>query len=152
MAGHFLYVLVNGSLLALLLLGLNVGAQPEIHRCLQEDGTIAFQETPCPEPESADDATNSVSANDNDANGTAPADDFFDFVNPFDEPGDPSLPTEPVLPEKLSQDRALCEKTTRDAIDAIDLEMRKGYSKEQGEQYLAELLTLTQQLRACKTL
>ncbi len=45
------------------------------------------------------------------------------------------------------------EKTTRDAIDAIDLEMRgNAYTKEQGEEYLAELLTLTRQLRACKQL
>jgi len=42
---------------------------------------------------------------------------------------------------------------TRDAIDAIDLEMRETtYTKEQGEEYLAELLVLTQQLRGCKQL
>ena len=44
-------------------------------------------------------------------------------------------------------------KTGRDAIDAIDLEMREqAYTKEQGESYLAELLALTQKLRACKQL
>jgi hypothetical protein len=57
------------------------------------------------------------------------------------------------VPGPVSQDRAECEKTTRDAIDAIDLEMREtAYTKEQGEEYLAELLVLTQQLRACKQL
>jgi hypothetical protein len=51
----------------------------------------------------------------------------------------------------LTEDRAECEKTARDAIDAIDLEMRgSAYSKEQGEEYLAELLVLTQQIRTCK--
>jgi hypothetical protein len=42
---------------------------------------------------------------------------------------------------------------TRDAIDAIDLEMRENpYTKKQAEDYRAELLALTQQLRACKQL
>ena len=37
------------------------------------------------------------------------------------------------------------------SIDAIDLDMRQtAYSKEQGQEYLAELLSLTQRLRACK--
>jgi hypothetical protein len=77
----------------------------------------------------------------------------FDFVNPFDEPANPPTPSEPKLPEPVSQDRAECEKTTRDAIDAIDFEMRETpYTKEQGEEYRAELLALTQQLRACKQL
>ena len=59
---------------------------------------------------------------------------MFDFVNPFDEPASPPTPSEPKLPEPVSQDRAECEKTTRDAIDAIDLEMRETpYTKEQGE-------------------
>lgn len=72
---------------------------------------------------------------------------------PSDEPAGLPTPSEPDLPEPASQDRAECEKTTRDAIDAIDLEMRQApYTKEQGEEYLAELLVLTQQLRACKQL
>ena len=62
-------------------------------------------------------------------------------------------PSEPPLPARLSVDRAACEKETRDAIDAIDVEMRQtSYSQEQGEQYLADLLDLTRQLRACKQL
>ncbi len=116
-------------------------ADTEIHRCTQDDGTVAFQEMPCAEPaESNDD----VSGDDE----PVVEDDFFDFVNPFDEPPRPATETEPV-----SQDRAECEKLTRDAIDAIDLEMRETrYSKEQGDEYLAELLELTRQLRACKAL
>ena len=116
-------------------------AETEIHRCAQEDGTVAFQEKPCEEvSEAAEDS--------GETNPPASEDDFFDFVNPFDEPQGPSTETGPV-----SQDRAECEKTTRDAIDAIDLEMQQTtYSKEQGDEYLAELLTLTRQLRACKAL
>ena len=80
-------------------------------------------------------------------------DGAFDFVNPFDEPANPPTPAEPTLSEAVSLDRAECEKTTRDAIDAIDLELRgNAYTKEKGEEYLAELLALTQQLRTCKQL
>ena len=138
----------------LLLLATNVGAQPEIHRCVQADGTIAFQEMPCPEPapaRSADyvDAEGDVEP-DNDRDDRV--EDFVDFVNPFDEQEGPSVSTEPGRETPVSQERATCEKITRDAIDAIDLEMRRGYTEEQGQQYLAELLTLTRQLRACKQL
>lgn len=124
--------------------GLGVGTEPEIYRCTQEDGTVAFQETPCPEP--ADDDYQS------DSDESAPGDDFFDFVNPFDEPEEPPIRSEPAPPPPASPDRAACEKTTRDAIDAIDLEMRKSYSKDERQRYLAELLKLTQRLRACKQL
>lgn len=80
-------------------------------------------------------------------------DDAFDFVNPFDEPAASPTASEGTQPEAPSQDRAECEKTTRDAIDAIDLEMRTAtYTREEGREYLAELLELTQQLRACKQL
>ena len=139
-------------LAVLMLASIDVNAELEIHRCVQDDGTIAFQEMPCPKPESADDAGTGGADRDSDRDDSAPADDSFDFVNPFDAPEGAPVASDTELPESLSQDRAKCEKTTRDAIDAIDLEMRKGYTKEQGDQYLAELLTLTRQLRACKTL
>lgn len=130
----------------------SVGAQPEIHRCLQEDGTTAFQEMPCPEP--ADDAEDGEAESDgqSDSETVVPADSFYDFVNPFDEPEDESVPAAMEPQGPVSQDRATCEKTTRDAIDTIDFEMRKGYTKEQGERYLSELLVLTKQLRSCKQL
>jgi len=44
---------------------------------------------------------------------------------------------------------AQCKKKHRDAIDAIDAEMRRGYSSEQGEVYRQRLRVLTEQLRAC---
>jgi hypothetical protein len=42
-----------------------------------------------------------------------------------------------------------CKKRYRDQIDAIDAEMRRGYSSAQGEAYRARLRVLTQQLRRC---
>lgn len=137
---------VSGILLLLALAGTSVAADGEIHRCLQDDGTIAFQELPCAAPieQPEPDAGNTEESD------TAPAadDDALDFVNPFDEPATPQEATPPPPP---SADRAACEKAARDAIDEIDQEMRvTSYTKEQGQQYLAELLELTKRLRSCK--
>jgi len=144
---------VRVAMVVLMLAAASAAADTEIHRCLLDDGTIAFQEMPC--SERAVDANDGSESDESRRAGEIPAadDDVFDFVNPFDEPASPPAPSEPGLPEPVSQDRAECEKMTRDAIDAIDLEMRETpYTKEQGGEYLAELLALTQQLRACKQL
>ena len=141
------------AIAVLMLAGTSAAADTGIHRCLLDDGTVAFQETPC--SEQAVDADDGSEADESPSAGEPPAadDDAFDFVNPFDEPATPPTPSEPELPEPVSLDRAECEKTTRDAIDAIDLEMRENPdTKQQREEYLAELLALTQQLRACKQL
>lgn len=42
-----------------------------------------------------------------------------------------------------------CKKRYRDQIDAIDAEMRRGYSSAQGESYRERLRVLTQRLRSC---
>ena len=141
------------TILVLMLAAASAAADTEIHRCSQEDGTIAFQEMPCPEQAvDADDGSKSDESRSAGKN-AASDDDAFDFVNPFDEPAGTPAAAETTGPGPVSQDRAECEKTTRDAIDAIDLEMREtAYTKEQGEEYLAELLVLTQQLRGCKQL
>lgn len=129
----------------------SVSANPEIHRCPQDDGTVAFQETPCAEP-----AAEAPSPDIETEQPAASGEDVFDFVNPYDEEAEEFLieemPVERELPPPVSRDRGECEKITRDAIDAIDLEMRRGYSPEDGERYKAELLALTRQLRACKQL
>ncbi len=121
-------------------------AQTEIHRCVQADGTVSFQETPCPEPV---ETQNDPADDPEPANQPGARDDVFE--SPFDHPGEELVIVEPDVPVP-SRDRAECEKLTRDAIDAIELKMQAGYSAEQGEQYKAELLTLTRQLRACKAL
>ena len=124
-------------ILALLLAASGAATDSEIYRCPLDNGTFAFQQMPCPEPEETDDELKSEPEPE---------------LEPEPEPEEPR-PSEPPLPARLSNDRAACEKETRDAIDAIDLEMREtNYSKEQGEQYLADLLELTRQLRACKQL
>ncbi len=144
---------MRSTIVVLMLAAASAAADTEIHRCLLEDGTIAFQEMPCSQP--AVDSNDGSESGERRGAGENPAadDDVFDFVNPFDDPADPSAAAQATRPEPVSHDRAECEKTTRDAIDAIDLEMREtAYSKEQGQEYLAELLALTQQLRGCKQL
>ena len=140
------------AIVIVMLVGTSVAADTEIYRCALEDGTFAFQEKPCPEP--AVDIDDGKDVENSSESQTALAkDDAFDFVNPFDEPTDLPTQSQTTLPEPASQDRAECEKTTRDAIDAIDLEMRQNaYTKEQGQVYMTELRALTQQLRACKQL
>ncbi len=141
------------GLIVLILAGMSVAADTEIHRCALEDGTFAYQEMPCPVPlVSTDDGVETVDGHE-DSETPAVNDEVAGFVNPFDEPASPPTHSEATLPEPGSQDRAECQKTTRDAIDAIDLRMRESaYTKEQGRAYLADLLVLTQQLRACKQL
>ena len=142
------------AMVVLLLAGMSATADTEIHRCLLDDGTIAFQQQPCPDP-ALKETDDSSEAGDYSSTVVTSAtdDDVFDFVNPFDEPADGPARPDPGLPGPVSKERAECEKVTRDAIDAIDLEMRTTpYTKQQGETYLAELLALTQQLRACKQL
>jgi hypothetical protein len=132
-------------MIVLMLAGTGVAADTEIHRCLLEDGTFAFQEMPCPAPAVNSDDGIEAGKGHKDTETPAVNDDEIDFANP--------LHSEETLPEPVSPDRAECQKTTRDAIDAIDLELRKNaYTKEQGQAYLADLLELTQQLRACKQL
>lgn len=115
------------ALLFLILAGTNSVADAEIYRCPLEDGTIAFQEKPCREP---------VEKNDDNIPEEAPP-----------------AQARTAPPEPASQDRAECEEITRNAIDAIDLEMRTNtYTRDEGRAYLAELRELTQRLRACKQL
>ena len=125
----------------LLLAASGAAADAEIYRCPLDDGTFAFQQMPCREPAEASDEPEPEPE-------LAPQ----PLPQPLPSPEEPRR-AEPPLPARLSNDRAACEKETRDAIDAIDLEMRQtSYSQEQGEQYLADLLALTRQLRACKQL
>ena len=137
----------------LVLASASVMADTEIHRCALDDGTVAFQEKPCagPTADAGDPGDVGMGGSENEA--PAANDDAFDFVNPFDEPAGTPTPVAQPLPERLSKDRAACEKTTREAIDAIDLKLREtGDRPEQDRQHLAELLELTRQLRACKAL
>lgn len=129
-------------LLALLILPtVSVADDAVINRCLLDDGTIAFQELPCAEPQPDQEQPRAPEQ-------TAPASDSLSFENPFDNP-EPYIQPSPPLPSK---DRAACEKKTREAIDLIDAELNQSRDEGDRETYLAELLQLTAQLRECKQL
>lgn len=131
-----------------------LGQDTGIFRCPQADGTVAFQGMPCDEPSETEEAAAPESEADEEAGGDAAtaADSRWDFDNPYDRPAAAELVPAADEPTERSAERVACEQTTRDAIDAIDLEMRRGFTEAEGEAYLAELLELTQALRACKTL
>ena len=77
------------AIVVLMLAAASAAADTEIHRCLLEDGTTAFQEMPCSERTAeADDGNESTESR---SAGETPVadDDVFDFVNPFDEPASP---------------------------------------------------------------
>lgn len=134
----------------LLMLGTCAFAQTEIHRCTQKDGTVAFQEMPCEEAANppVNDAADAARDEHNDVDSPGSDDDVFS--SPFDEPAAPPAASQPDSPAAISKERETCEKTARDAIDTIDLEMRKGSTHDERQQHLDELLELTRQLRECK--
>ena len=134
----------------LLLLPTFAAAEPEIYRCPQPDGSVAFQGMPCPGTEAADVDEEASTEPDDESIGDE------GFVNPFDRPSD-AQETEPeasaaYVQEALSADRIACEETTRRAIDAIDAELAANTPSDDAKSRLDELLALTRQLRACKTL
>ena len=67
-------------------------------------------------------------------------------------PRQPTPPAEPEQPVPMSADRAECEQTARDAIDAIDAELKASGNTENDRARLDELLELTRQLRLCRRL
>lgn len=116
----------------------SVSAETEIFRCPMEDGTVAFQETPCAEPVEEKETEPEAEVQEE-----RPAP-----LEPVSQ-----VPVSDPLPPPTSDDRGECEKTARDAIDAIDLEMRRGnFTREELENFKADLRALTRQLRACKQL
>lgn len=134
-------------------------AQTEIYRCQQLDGTVAFQGQPCEEAPSAeprDAATEDDSLDEPivetrvETEATVSSDDVF--ASPFDEPAAAPAPQPANTANPPSEDRARCEQRTRDAIDAIDLEIRRESSADQRDHYLPRLRQLTAELRACKLL
>ena len=104
-------------------------ARAEVFKCTDEDGGLTYQQTPCPEPKQENDEAEATEETSN--------------ANEVEEAAVDTA--EPRSPEALAQ----CKKKYRDAIDAIDTEMRLSYTPEQAEYYKQQLRALTEQLRAC---
>ena len=120
-------VSVAGKLLLLLLL-INPVASAEIFRCADPEGGIVFQQTPCPEPVTAE-----------------PTGEPMEKPEPAHVPSQPEPEATPADPEMV----AACKKRYRDEIDSIDEEMRKGFAPEEREPYRQRLRALSQQLSRC---
>ena len=121
-------------------------AAAEIFKCEDPEGGIVYQETPCPAPESAAADENADTAETETPE--APAEDG----GPRRLARGESLEDSVAEIEETNRRRAeveACKQQYRDAIDAIDLEIRNSYSAEQKEYYLGRLKALTDQMAAC---
>ena len=121
-------------------------AAAEIFKCEDAQGGVVYQETPCPAPES-DAAEDSADTAESEAPAT-PAEDG----GPRRLARGESLEDSVAEIEESNRRRAeveACKQQYRDAIDAIDLEIRNSYSAEQKEYYLGRLKALTDQMAAC---
>lgn len=106
----------------------------EIHTCPLPDGTVMYSQLPCPTEEPVENSDTPVS--DENALLDDEEADAIAVTADEDEPADP-------------QDVAECKQRYRDAIDAIDLELRENYRPELADDYKQRLLALTRQLREC---
>lgn len=108
----------------------------EIHKCVDEDGNVAYQQTPCPEPVESEPLAPVPS------------------VEPESSPvaaDEPPVEAEQVRAElKRPQDVEACKIPLREAIDEIEAEMLRGYPAERGEEFKQELHVLTEAMRACE--
>ena len=111
-------------------------ASSEIHKCVDEDGNVAYQQTPCPEPVESEPLE------------PVPAADSESLPVVTEEP---SAESEQVRAElKRPVDVEACKIPLREAIDEIEAEMLRGYSAERGEEFKQELRVLTESMRACE--
>lgn len=120
-------------------------ARAEVYKCEDPEQGVIYQQTPCPEPEAEE---------------AADAEPLADEDEPAPRPttqrkvvGRHQSVEDVIAAEE--QDRArrqeieACKQQYRDAIDAIDLEIRNSYTPEQREYYLGRLKALTDKMAAC---
>ena len=123
------------------------GARAEVFRCEDPEEGVVFQQTPCPEPKAeseqepgSQDEDADAQATDSAARGRATAargQDVAEVVAAEQEVKRQSAAVE------------ACKQQYRDAIDAIDLEIRNSYTPEQRDYYLQRLKALTDKMSAC---
>ena len=112
-------------LIGLLLIGA-AAAGADIYKCTDDQGNVAYLQTPCPVEKKAV--------------VEPPTEEISDEVEYSLAPADGNRSFEEI---------EACKEPYRDEIDEIDAEMRVAYSPEQLEEYKKRLRTLTQQMRAC---
>lgn len=111
-------------------------AYSDIHKCVDEEGNVAYQQTPCPPPVESEPLEPETAVETESLPVTA------------DEPRAKLGPAN--VEPKTPADVVSCKIPLREAIDEIEAEMLRGYPAEQGEEYKQELRALTQEMRACE--
>ena len=113
----------------LLLAALPANAGIEIYKCVDADGNIAYQQTPCPvekdKPEEVE------------------------LPEQLEKLAEEQPSPAPVASNLTDAEVEECKDPLRDAIDAIEAEMLRGFSPQEGEEFKVKLRTLTQEMRAC---
>lgn len=109
-------------------------AQAQIHKCTDADGGVVYSQLPCKDAEPAD---NNATEEPEPVESSEPE----SVVVATDQ--------ETTRSDESDESRAACKKRHRDAIDAIDAEIRREYSPEKDGEYKQRLLDLTRKLRAC---
>jgi len=115
----------------ILLLGFPASADVEIHKCVDADGNVAYQQTPCPVVAEQADET--------------PGPEQSAQPSILEQ----QLEQTPVTGNRSEHEIEACKDPLRDAIDEIEAEMLLGFSPEQAEAFKAKLRALTQEMRAC---
>ncbi len=114
----------------LLLVALPANADIEIYKCVDADGNVAYQQTPCPV-----------------AKKETP--EVVEQSEQLEEPEEEQPPQALVASNLTDEEVEACKDPLRDAIDEIEAEMLRGFSPEEGEEFKVKLRTLTQEMRAC---
>lgn len=122
----------------------STNASAEIFKCEDPEGGLVYQETPCPapEPEVADEVESASDVAADPASAEQPrrlgrGESVAETVAEIEEQN------------RRREAEEACKQQYRDAIDAIDLEIRNSYSVEQKEYYLGRLKALTDKMSAC---
>jgi hypothetical protein len=110
--------------------------QAEIHKCTGADGGIVYSQLPCAPQKPVE------------AEKTEP-DEKAETVQPVSAKRESPVTEHPQEEPESEASTAACKKRHRDAIDAIDAEIGREYSREKGTQYKQRLLVLTRKLRQC---
>lgn len=119
-------------------------ARAEVYKCDDPGQGVIYQQTPCPEPE-PEETSDAAQADEDEPAAQQPAQRQV--------VGRHQAVEDVIAAEQ--EDRArrreieACKQQYRDAIDAIDLEIRNSYTPEQREYYLGRLKALTEKMAAC---
>ena len=121
--------------LLFLLSALSANADTEIHKCVDADGNIAYQQTPCPVEKVTVTETEKA--------------EVVELSEQAEELEEEEVVQAPVTSNQSHEEIEECKDPLRDAIDEVEAEMLRGFSPEQGEEFKVKLRTLTQDMRAC---